>query len=578
MQCQNCTTEFAIGQEDYDFYKKIDVPPPTWCPECRMVRRMSFRNEHHLFRNVDGLTGKEVFSSFPKSSPVVIYDHPYWWSDAWNPLDFGWEYDFGKPFFQQFKEFAARVPRSSRSIIRLVNSDYSDQAADLKNCYLCFNGAGGENSLYGVTFLSVRESVDFFQSGNLELCGEVSLAGRCYQTFFTDDSEDCRDVAFCVRCSDCTDCFGCVNLRHKKYHIFNVPYTKEEYEQELKKFDCGSCRMVADTRRKMESFAKQFPVKFSHATHNTHVIGEYVYRSKNALYCYEGVGLENVKYSQSLIVGASDSYDFTNWGGATQLVYESVTCGEECNSLKFCIECWPGCSKLEYCIECHSCSDCFACIGLRNKQYCIFNRQYGKEEYATTVAKIKEQMRTMPHIDFRGRSYAYGEFFPSELSPFAYNETMALELHPLTKEEAIAGGFRWQDPDTKEFTITISAEKLPDHIRDVPDTILHEVIACETCKKAYRIVPAELEFYRRFNLALPRRCFPCRHAARAARRNLPRWFRRDCMCEGSGSGSYKNNTAHSHGSERCRVSCDTSYPPGDERIVYCEDCYQAETA
>ncbi|MBI5220508.1 MAG: hypothetical protein HY978_01565 [Candidatus Liptonbacteria bacterium] len=34
--CQNCKTDFTIDPEDFDFYRKIDVPPPTWCPECRV--------------------------------------------------------------------------------------------------------------------------------------------------------------------------------------------------------------------------------------------------------------------------------------------------------------------------------------------------------------------------------------------------------------------------------------------------------------------------------------------------------------------------------------------------------------
>ncbi|MEI8092157.1 MAG: hypothetical protein WCG98_08430 [bacterium] len=30
-----------------------------------------------------------------------------------------------------------------------------------------------------------------------------------------------------------------------------------------------------------------------------------------------------------------------------------------------------------------------------------------------------------------------GEFFPTSLSPFGYNETVAMEYFPLTKEEAM---------------------------------------------------------------------------------------------------------------------------------------------
>ncbi|MDI6602741.1 MAG: hypothetical protein QME57_01295 [Patescibacteria group bacterium] len=35
--CQNCKKEFVIEPEDFAFYEKIKVPPPTWCPECRLT-------------------------------------------------------------------------------------------------------------------------------------------------------------------------------------------------------------------------------------------------------------------------------------------------------------------------------------------------------------------------------------------------------------------------------------------------------------------------------------------------------------------------------------------------------------
>jgi len=39
-KCQNCKKEFEITNDDFGFYKKIGVPAPTFCPECRLKRRM----------------------------------------------------------------------------------------------------------------------------------------------------------------------------------------------------------------------------------------------------------------------------------------------------------------------------------------------------------------------------------------------------------------------------------------------------------------------------------------------------------------------------------------------------------
>ena len=97
--CQNCKHEFTIEPEDFAFYDKIKVPAPTFCPECRMMRRMIFRNQRHLFRRKDDRSGKEIFSSFPASAPLKVYEREFWWSDGWEPMDYGRDYDFSRPFF-----------------------------------------------------------------------------------------------------------------------------------------------------------------------------------------------------------------------------------------------------------------------------------------------------------------------------------------------------------------------------------------------------------------------------------------------------------------------------------------------
>ncbi|MDA2922831.1 hypothetical protein MYX07_06235, partial [Patescibacteria group bacterium AH-259-L07] len=117
--------------------------------------------------------------------------------------------------------------------------------------------------------------------------------------------------------------------------------------------------------------------------------------------------------------------------------------------------------------------------------------------------------------------YKYGEFFPAELSPFAYNETIAQEYFPLTKGQAIKQGYTWRDPEKRDYEITIKSQDLPDHIKGVTDDILDQVISCqhqgkcnEKCTTAFKIIPDELQFYKKMNLPLPRLCPNCRHYQR----------------------------------------------------------------
>jgi hypothetical protein len=239
-----------------------------------------------------------------------------------------------------------------------------------------------------------------------------------------------------------------------------------------------------------------------------------------------------------------------------------------------------------YSLNCHSSHDLFGCVGLRSKEYCILNKQYTKEEYQRLIPKIIEHMNTTPYVDRKGRVYRYGEFFPIELSPFAYNETIAQEYFPLTKVQAEEQGYRWHEPETKEYKITKDSQDLPVRIQDVDDTILNEIVGCahrgdcaHQCATAFRIIPEELSFYRKLNLPLPSLCPNCRHYERLAERNPLKLWHRRCQCAGgkSENGIYTNTVSHlHHGVGHCPNEFETSYAPDRKEVVYCEQCYQAE--
>ena len=312
---------------------------------------------------------------------------------------------------------------------------------------------------------------------------------------------------------------------------------------------------------------------------NLDVTGEDIKDSKNVKESYIVHGGENLKYVQDVpFGGASNSYDYTCWGVNASQLYECMICGENADNLKFCFDCWPNCQELEYCINARRSKNCFACVGVKDKQYCIFNKQYTKEKYYEIVGTIKKHMDDMPFTDKLGRVYKYGEFFPSEFSPFAYNETILDDQFPSTKAGAEGLGFTWRDSNKKEYETTMIASDMPDSTSDSDVSITKELIKCADCGKAFRIILDEFNFLKSQGLPLPRSCSNCRFMARQKYMAPPVMNELRCMCNANSemNSNYENSQSHeSHGMDQCPNTFKTVYNP-KENIVYCESCYQKE--
>ena len=592
-KCHNCGNGFTIEPDDFQFYEKIKVPAPTWCPECRLIRRLMWREERTLYRRPCSRCGKETLSTYAKDAPFNVYCTDCYYSDVWDPMAYGKSYDFGKPFFEQFRDLLTTIPRPATTKTNSVGCDYSHGTMHSKNCYFVFNGFHTEDSMYSSAPVFSKNILDSYLAMNVDQGYELVHVDGGYRLRFAYYSDECLESSFLYDCRGCSDCFGSINLRNKQYHFFNRKLSKSEYQDELKHWDLGSYRILNEARKRFDQLLKSTPNRYAFITNSVNVTGNIIKNSKNSFQCFSALGgVENCKYVYFGGLGLKDSYDVYGGGDTSQLLYETVTnVGSE---QSFFSARSDNSRKLYYSEFMKNCSDCFGCIALSHKHYCILNKQYSKEEYLNLVSRIVKHMNDAPFSGKLGRIYRFGDFFPSEISPYGYNESAAQSWFPLTKEQALNKGYTWKDGEVHRYTITLKAEELPDHIKDVSNDIINQVIGCthasgsesaascgEQCITAFRITKTELEFYRSMNLALPRLCPNCRHYQRRSSFVFPmKLYRRKCSCRGAtGEGrreSYANQSSHFHGQEVCPNDFETAYVPDRPEIVYCQSCYKEE--
>ncbi|OGN27469.1 MAG: hypothetical protein A3A33_00325 [Candidatus Yanofskybacteria bacterium RIFCSPLOWO2_01_FULL_49_25] len=561
-QCQNCKQSFTVESVDFDFYAKMSVPAPTFCPECRFQRRLMFRNERVLYKRDCDLCGKNVVSIFSPEKPFPVYCQPCWWSDKWDDGDFYHDYDPSRNIFEQMKELQKKTPHMAliSDYSSLVNSEYVNHVGDLKNCYLIFNADFNENVSYANVVIRTKDSMD------VQLCGNGELLYECininsYNCAFSHTLEKCTNVLFSRYLIGCQNCFGCVNLRGKSYYIFNEPYSKEEYSRKLKEFRLDTWSGLQKAKSMADAFWIKHPYRYMEGSpQNINSTGDYVFYAKNALDCFQVNEIEDSRYCQFITMKtAKDCYDYTEWGQGAQRVVDSLTVGKGADYVKYCALVWhSGTMNLEYDMYNVWCNNNFACINLKHKQYRILNKQYTEDEYKKLRAEIIKNMNEKPYVDSKGRVWKYGEFLPYDLSPFAYNETQAIQYWPLSENQIKENGWTWREPTKPNYQITMPADQMPDSIHDVQDSILNEILGCEKCGKAFRLIAAELQLLRRWEFPIPRYCPDCRHMDRLARINPPRLYNRVCA--------------------RCNSPTRTSYAPDRPEVIYCGECYQQEIA
>jgi hypothetical protein len=543
--CQNCKNDFTIESDDFSFYEKIKVPPPTFCPECRFIRKYLWRNERFLHKRECDLCKKSVISMYHQSENYTVYCPDCYRSDNWDPMIYALDYDFSKSFFEQYKKLLQIVPRPSLIQSNSINSSFGNYIESVSNVYLSYS-VKGEHLYYCRNITDAKQLYDCYDVFNSEKCYENVGCDRNYNSAFIYNSKGIIDSYFVFGSSNLSNCFMCTNLKGGQFFIKNIKYSKEDYFQILKSYKLNTKEGLEKAKNDFQDFYLKALRRYMNSINVLDCTGDDLYNCRKVLYSFGLNNCENSKYLNRCL-DVKDSMDCSSFA-QSELGYEFIGGGAfGSQNVKFSLNLFPSNIEVEYSDLCGNVSNVFGSISLKNKQYCILNKQYSKEEYFETIEKIKFHMNEMPYIDKKGIAYKYGEFFPFEFSPFAYNESTAQEYYPLKKNEIRDKGYRFREKENKEYKIEdniYSCDNLGDE-----DTL---------CTKAFRVLPEEFDFYKSLEIALPSKCPNCRYFDRTKYKNPLKLWHRKCMKEG------------------CNNEFETSYAPDRPEIVYCEKCYQGE--
>src|SRR3989344_5540029 len=438
--CIACTGIFDLTDEDLAHIEKLTpivggtqlpIPPPTHCPECRQQRRYACRNDRNYYPNTCTICGKSLISSYSKDKPFGVLCDACFWSDAWDPLSYGMDVDFGRPFFDQFARLRETVPRLAIYHTQSENAEYTVHSSRNKSCYMASSLVDNEEVHYSDFCFESKNCMDMFSCARMELCYECVFSEDCFQCEFLENCNNLSDCLLCYDCKGSQELIGCVGQRNAHNKILNADADRETCRSTMRQIKTDPV-FRASFSKKFEELKLKVPRRAAWMINTENCTGNYIWSSKNAHHCF------NVRLNED-----------------TRYIYESHrhthTCdccrigdGEMLYDCAHIVDCRYGafnsltyqCANLYYCDNCTGTKNCFGCLGLKKHQWCILNKQYTQSAYEDLVPKIVERMR------LKGE---WGEFFPVRISPFGYNETKSHEWYPMEKAAVKRRDWKWTD-------------------------------------------------------------------------------------------------------------------------------------
>ncbi len=366
------------------------------------------------------------------------------------------------------------------------NSIYSDTNANVENCFLVRCSTWCKN--IGYSFV-VKKTSDVWNSVKIQN-GE----GNIYASYSVDNwsnifysrcIENSSNIWFSSNLTNCYECILSDNLENKSYVIKNIAYSQEDYLSKKKE--------ILDLKSHFPYFCSRVTwtkYKNINSENIENIIGgTHILNGRNGIIVWSPIGTRNI-YDALGTWTLWDYYACADSGVNSEYIYCSVAIVQS--------------SRIFYSQFLENCSFCIGCIWLKNKSYCILNKQYSKEEWEVKVCEIFASMEADGTL---------GSFFPASMCPFYFNDTLAYLIDDtFTKEEVEAEWYLWRDEpikvDIPEWLEIVNSSELDrfqgfrEEKWHIDPSILKKGIVDERWNY-YRIVKMEYDFLMKHGLPLP---------------------------------------------------------------------------
>ncbi len=547
--CAITGEKWMQNSQELDVYRRFNVPPQKICTNA-LWRWMGYYDAGFQFWwNKHAETGKPVLSFHHPASGIKVLPDVEWHAKDFSTIT--QNIDPLRPFFDQLRAFELKVP-----FMATFNRVEPENSISLFSF-------GDRNSYF--TFASAAERC-FFVCGAFQAQGSslmhlatqvtdshwVLKSQRLFRCSYVRESLDCIDSAFLFDCRNCQNCFGASNKRNRQYVFMNEQLTKDEYERRMTGIDLGKRSEVQMYSQMFDDLLKRegvWPENFNVNTQES--TGEYLVNAVRCTLCYDGNDAATDQYHTCWSYGVNQN-NAHMWGSVDNTDCYMCVSSPNSNKTKFSYRSFR-LDNCEFCMMCSDLRDCFGCIGLKKRQFCIFNKQYSEQEYWRLVDEIKCAMLE------RGE---YGTYLPTTLSSTFVPECGSVIYGGATVEDLKPFGGNPFDAEAEGATGADRVdpakarrrEEIPDSIDELSDEWIGVPIYDEVAKRTFTFLRPEVEHYRRLRIAPPNIHF----------------IRRLHEVSHAGQVTAFTSATCAECKKVLTVAKNVRYP---ERRIYCHSCY-----
>jgi len=544
--CAKTGQQFTIPPEEMALRKKLGVEgEPNLHPIYRFMQLGAFWQQWNLHKRTCGYTGKPIVSVFSAECPYPVWHKDEWIKHADPPCA---AFNTSQEVFPQMWDLFQQCPIPHNVGTDNQNCEYTDDWWHSKNCYLSHSGLACEDCQYIYRTIRLKNCQFCVFSFDCELCVDAIHCYECFQVRYAFLSRSCTDSAFLFDCRNCSNCFFCSNLRNKQYCFENQQCTKEEYEQKVRDWDIRSRSVYARAIQKFDEMLRDdawFRALYNEQCQN--VMGNYLDRCKDCRNCYFLGDAETCANVWRGAENCKDILDSISPAFRCELLYNASLVQDHCYDIQYCTEISQS-KWMRYCAHCLQCKHCFGCCGLVGKEYCIFNKQYSKEEYEKLRGEIIEHMK---------QTGEWGRFFPGYFAAHPYEESLAGFYWPLSEEQLKEYGFRSAPRTAQRPSGVRDANEIPGHSDGVDPAIASWTFWDEEEQRPFRIREDDISFAQERGVPISNTYYI---------RHIKDNFRRIPF-----SGSLRTVTC-----AQCSSQTETSWSEEYDGRILCEECYLKE--